>query len=262
MPDASLQRIASSLLVIGIEVALIVAVCGILYAGASLILSRVVAPRSPSLAEWSAAARMALAIFACGWFGLPSVVRDMLVVGLRVYLVVAIGIMVVRCTTVTVDTLDGLSQRAAHRRGWVEYYDRLHPLLPTFRACLEYALWIGVISLVLLQVQSFRHLAVWGPRLAQAIGFFFAGRVLVELGALEIGRRMLPREGLADTDRRRRETMVPLVRTAFTYATYFGTAVLILGSLGFNPMPFLAEPGARPGGDPVRFPRWELSRPG
>jgi moderate conductance mechanosensitive channel len=37
--------------------------------------------------------------------------------------------------------------------------------------------------------------------------------------------------------------MVPLVRSAFTYAVYFGTAVLILGSLGFNPMPVLAGAG-------------------
>ena len=54
---------------------------------------------------------------------------------------------------------------------------------------------------------------------------------------------MLPREGLAETDRRRRATMIPLVRSVFTYAVYFGTAVLVLGSLGFNPMPFLAGAG-------------------
>jgi len=40
--------------------------------------------------------------------------------------------------------------------------------------------------------------------------------------------------------RRRRATMVPLVRSAFGYLVYFGTAVLILSVLGFNPMPFLA----------------------
>jgi small conductance mechanosensitive channel len=37
--------------------------------------------------------------------------------------------------------------------------------------------------------------------------------------------------------------MVPLVRTAFRYAGYFGTAVLILSVLGFNVMPFLAGAG-------------------
>jgi moderate conductance mechanosensitive channel len=37
--------------------------------------------------------------------------------------------------------------------------------------------------------------------------------------------------------------MVPLVRTAFTYATYFATAVLMLSVLGFHVMPFLAGAG-------------------
>ena len=43
--------------------------------------------------------------------------------------------------------------------------------------------------------------------------------------------------------RRRRETMAPLVRTAFIYTGYFAVTVLILGSLGFNPVPFLAGAG-------------------
>ena len=35
--------------------------------------------------------------------------------------------------------------------------------------------------------------------------------------------------------------MIPLVRSGFGYAVYFGTAILILSLLGFNPMPFLAR---------------------
>ena len=66
---------------------------------------------------------------------------------------------------------------------------------------------------------------------------------MIELGLLEIGHRMLPPEGLDDADRRRRTTTVPLVRSAFTYGAYFGTAVLMLSALGFNPMPFLAGAG-------------------
>jgi small conductance mechanosensitive channel len=184
-----------------------------------------------------------LAIFACGWFGLPDVASQALLVVLRIYLVVVIGILVIRCTSVAVDTIDGFSQRLARERGWTEYYERLHPLVPTLHTCLEYALWIGVGSLVLYQVGALRHLSSWGPRLMQAIGLFFLGRVLIELGALEIGHRMLPREGLTEVERRRRATIVPLIRSAFRYGGYFGTAVLILSVLGFNVMPFLAGAG-------------------
>jgi small conductance mechanosensitive channel len=184
-----------------------------------------------------------LAVFAAVLFGAPQAVADALLLIVRIYLVIALGLLIIRCTSVIVDTLDGLTERSARRRGWMPYYERLRPLLPTFRACLEYALWIGLGSAVIYQLSPIRGLSLWGPRLIQAIGIFFAGRVVIELGSLEIQHRMLPREGLEETDRRRRITMVPLVRTAFVYGAYFGTAVLMLSSMGFNPMPFLAGAG-------------------
>jgi moderate conductance mechanosensitive channel len=349
------ERILSALVVIGVEAVLLVLVCGVLHIATKLILSRLVAWRSPSLKEWSTTAQlkarnilvagffalfavvllfngwllatgkdaqdytlalitsitaetwramaialgkvalaavgliiatrvlrrllaiaerainrydhlksndeslarlfqgldhlisntawMLLTVWALGWFGLPQSVSDLLLIAIRVYLLIAIGALVVRCTAIIVDTVHALSHRSSQKYGWTDYYDRLHPLLPTFRLCLEYALWIGIASLVLLQISAFRDVSFWGLRLVGAIAIFFAGRVLIEVGALEIRHRMLPDEGLADAERRRRATMVPLVRSGFTYAAYFGTAVMMLGALGFNPMPFLAGAG-------------------
>ena len=54
---------------------------------------------------------------------------------------------------------------------------------------------------------------------------------------------MLPRKGIDEMERRRRTTMVPLLQSTFMYGAYFATAVLILGTLGFNPLPFLAGAG-------------------
>jgi small conductance mechanosensitive channel len=102
---------------------------------------------------------------------------------------------------------------------------------------------VALASLVVLQLGPTGAFAAWGPKLIQAIGIFFLGRVAIELGRFELGRRLLPPEGLDEMTRRRRATMAPLVRSAFTYAVYFGTAVLILAALGFNPMPFLAGAG-------------------
>jgi moderate conductance mechanosensitive channel len=184
-----------------------------------------------------------LGVYGVGWLGLPEMVASALLVALRIYLVIAVGLLVIRCTDVAVGTLEGLSERTARQRGWLHYYDKVRPLLPTLRACLEYALWIGMGSIVLLQLAWVRDLAAWGPRLIQAIGVFFAGRVLIELGELEIQHRMLPAEGLDETERRRRTTIVPLLISALVYAGYFGIAVLILSVLGFNPVPFLAGAG-------------------
>jgi len=186
---------------------------------------------------------MLVVLFASILFAFPDSVTGVLLVAVRIYVVLAIGLIVIRSTAIIVEALDGLGYRYAERRAWQRYYDPLRPLLPTFRACLEYALWVGVASLVLAQLSPMQDLAAWGPRVIQGIAIFFAGRVLIELGRLEIAHRMLPAEGLADTDRRRRETMIPLVRSAFGYAVYCGTAVLILSRLGFNPMPFLAGAG-------------------
>jgi small conductance mechanosensitive channel len=186
---------------------------------------------------------MLVVVAASLFFALPGGVTDALLLAVRIYLVLALGLVVIRSTAVIVDTLDGLGHRYAKRREFVRHYEHLRALLPTLRTCVEYALWVAIGSLVLVQLTRTQQLAAWGPRLIQAIAIFFAGRVVIELGRLEIVHRMLPREGLEESDRRRRATMVPLVRTAFTYAVYFGTAVLVLGSLGFNPMPFLAGAG-------------------
>ena len=174
---------------------------------------------------------------------LPEVVLRWMWIAVRVQVIVAAGVSLVRSTGAIVDTLDGLSHSVASRRDWLRYYDHLRPLVPTFRASLEYVVWIGIAALVLVQVDGLRGLSAWGPRFIEAIGIFFVGRVVIELGHLEIGHRLLPRAGLSDAERRRRGTMVPLVRSIFTYATYFAVVVLVLATIGFNPMPFLAGAG-------------------
>ena len=184
-----------------------------------------------------------VAVYAAILLSLPDAVSNVLLLAVRIYVVVAIGRIVIGSTATIVDTLDGLGRRYAQRRDWLRHYDHLRALLPTLRACLEYAMWVGIGSLVLVQLSSMRYLAAWGPRLIQAIAIFFAGRVIIELGRLELVHRMLPREGLEDTERRRRATMIPLLRSVFTYVVYFATAVLVLSVLGFNPMPFLAGAG-------------------
>jgi small conductance mechanosensitive channel len=184
-----------------------------------------------------------LAVFACRLFAVPAAIADGLVTIVRAYLVVAIGLLLIRSSAVIVDILDACGRRYVKKRDWQTHYDHLRPLIPTLRACLEYALWVAVATLALLQFGWIGQVAVWGPRLIQAIGLLFLGRVLVELGHLEISRRMLPREGLDEMARRRRETMTPVIRSTYAYAVYFGTAVLIVATLGFNPMPFLAGAG-------------------
>ena len=183
-----------------------------------------------------------LAAFASWFFALPERVTRWAFVIVRAYAVVAIGLIVIRSSVAIVDALEAVARRQADARGWLTHYEPLRPLLPMLRTCLEYALWIGMISLALVQLEWYTP-AGWGPPIMQAIGLCFLGRVVIELARVEIDRRLLGAEGLDEMTRRRRETIAPLVRSTLTYAVYFGTAVLILASLGFNPMPFLAGAG-------------------
>lgn len=182
-------------------------------------------------------------LFALWLFEAPGVLLGSAVKIGRIYLVIAVGLLLIRSTSLTVDALDGFSQRRTEGRPWQRHYDHLRRLVPTLRACVEYVLWIGVAALAINQFGYPEAVSLWAPRLIEAIGLFFFGRVLIELGHMEIVRRMLPEQGLDEMTRRRRSTIAPIVRSTFTYAVYFATVVLILASLGFNPMPFLAGAG-------------------
>ncbi len=182
-------------------------------------------------------------VFSARLLPLPDAVGDAVAVVVRIYLVIAVGVLIIRASAVIVATLDGLSLHYAEGRTWQVYYERLRPLIPLLRRCLEYALWTGIASLVLKQLPPVADLAVYGPRIIEAIGIFFLGRALIEVGYLFIDRSMLQAAGLREQERRRRATIVPLVRSVFSYVCYFGMFVLILSALGMNPVPFLAGAG-------------------
>jgi small-conductance mechanosensitive channel len=198
-------------------------------------------------------ARLDRAVVVSGWIliaaltswllGLPQPVTNSLLLLVRLYLVFAVGVMLIRAAAIVIDVFDRWGREYSQEHRWGERYEPLRRLVPTLRACVEYALWITIAALVIAQLGPISDFATWGPRLVQAIGIFFVGRVIIEVGYLEIGHRMLPSDGVDEMERRRRATMVPLVRSIFTYAVYFASAALMLSSLGFNPMPFLAGAG-------------------
>jgi small conductance mechanosensitive channel len=187
-----------------------------------------------------------LALAGCWLLGLPEAAAAVLAALIRIYLVIAIGVLVIRATAVIVDTLEGLSHRFASRRTWLRYYERLRPLVPLFRRCLEYALWITIATLVSAQIQlsPFARLAAYGPPLVEIIGIFFLGRVAIEIGYLVISGTLLGAAGLDDIERRRRATIVPLLSSIYRYACYFVMFIMSLSALGIDYQPYLLGVGA------------------
>jgi moderate conductance mechanosensitive channel len=119
----------------------------------------------------------------------------------------------------------------------------VRPLVPLLRRCIESALWVGTASLAILQIEAMAGLAAYGPRVMEAIGLFFIARVAIELGHLLIDQRLLNRTDLDETRAKRNATFAPLLKTLFRGGVFFAAGVLMLGALGFNPMPFLAGAG-------------------
>ncbi len=159
-----------------------------------------------------------------------------------VYLIIAVGLLLVRATAAIVDTLDALSRTYLEKTSWLRWYDAARPLIPLLRRIVEYALWVGTGTLAFLQIEALAGIAGYGPRLIEALGIFFIARVAIELGHLLISAHLL-REDLNEDRRKRNLTFAPLLKSLFKGAVCFAAAVLILGALGLDTTPFLAGAG-------------------
>lgn len=187
---------------------------------------------------------MTASALAAGFLGFPPIVGSTLFTLLRIYLIVALGLLVVRAVAVIVVTLDGLSRRYWRSDSWLRYYDQLRGLIPLLRRSLEYAVYVVVATLVLLQVESVAQFAEWGPRLVQIIGIFFLARVAIEVVNLLVDR-WLSKSGadVSQEARQRQLTLAPLSKSLLRYLVLFGAFVLILRVIGFDPAPVLAGAG-------------------
>jgi small conductance mechanosensitive channel len=175
-------------------------------------------------------------------FLLPDAFVELILIALRVYLIIGIGLLIVNAVAAIVDSLDGLSQQYAESTGLIHYYQQLRHLIPLLRRTLEYIVYASVATLVLTQLEFIAHLANYGPGVIQGIGLVFLARVAIELVNLVIDRSYL-HEDLPEDTRQRNETIFPIVKSIAAGIIYFLTVVLILRGLGFDPIPLLAGAG-------------------
>jgi small conductance mechanosensitive channel len=174
---------------------------------------------------------------------LPATVPVFLLMALRIFLIIALGLLVVRANNAIIESLDALSKRYAHQDIYLEIYEKLRGLIPLLRRALEYIIYVFVATLVLLQVNFIAQLAEYGPRLVQVIGIVFLSRVVVELGKLLIDRSMGKTDDLSPVELQQRMTLVPLIKSLLSYAIYFAAFVLIMQAFGIDPTPVLAGAG-------------------
>lgn len=174
---------------------------------------------------------------------LPDRAAAGLLAALYIYLFITIGLLVVRAVAAIVDSLDALSKKYSSPDNWLRYYEKLSVLIPLFRRCLEYVIYVAVATLVVLQLNVIQHLAAIGPRLTKVIGIFFISRVLVEIGNILIDRYQQEQQKLSEKERKQRLTLVPLMKSAMKYIVFFTAFLLALNAMNLNPAPLLAGAG-------------------
>ncbi|RCJ35402.1 mechanosensitive ion channel protein MscS [Nostoc minutum NIES-26] len=173
----------------------------------------------------------------------PVVVSEYLYILLRIYLIIAVGLLIPKAITAIIDSLDALSIRYSSPDNLLRFYDRLRHLIPFLKRCLEFVIYICVATLVIQQVQSIANIAVFGPRIVKIVGIIFISRVLFEVVYLLVEEVLFKDQNLNEIQTSRRLTLVPLIRSFLQYLVYFGATVSILYILDINPAPILAGAG-------------------
>lgn len=125
----------------------------------------------------------------------------------------------------------------------LRHYDSFRHLVPLLRKTIEYVLIVFVVSLAVEQVEWAASFAKWGPVLIRVIGIIFLSRVIVEIVNLLIQEFMIKRAKLEPEQRKRRQTIVPLIESILKYVIYFNAAFLIIKQFGIDPTPFFAGAG-------------------
>jgi len=184
-----------------------------------------------------------VAVLATAMLPFPAGLAPLVALALEVYLIIALGLLLVKAVAAIVDSLQALSQKYATPDSVFSMYEQLGTLIPLLRRCLEYIIYVIVATLVMRRVEPMAPLADYGPGLVQCIGIFFLARVVVELANLLMNRNMLGDETLSESERQRRETIVPTLRGLVSYVIFFLAFVLMLRAIDFNPMPILAGAG-------------------
>lgn len=174
---------------------------------------------------------------------LPEVVPEYLYILFKIYAIVAVGLLMFKATAAIIDSLEALSHKYSNSDNLLRFYDRLRHLIPFFKRCLEYVIYVCMATLVIQQVELSAKLANYGPIIVKIIAIIFMSRVLVEVTYLVVEEGLLKNKTLTDVQRQRRLTLIPLIQNFLKYSIYFGAVIAILNTLEIDPTPILAAAG-------------------
>jgi len=171
----------------------------------------------------------------------PKIFLSSMYIILKIYLITSGGILLTRAATIVVDSFEDLSKRYWYRKDYVGWYNRLKSLLPLFRRCLEYIIYVWITSLAMLQISFFAKYVPFGTAIIKIIGIFFITRVVVEFLKLFVDKYMMKSKN--DSFNQQRDTLIPITKSFLQIIVYFVALVLVLRALNINPLSILAGAG-------------------
>jgi moderate conductance mechanosensitive channel len=174
---------------------------------------------------------------------LPEVIPKYLYIGLKIYIIVTVGLLIVKAVATIVDTLDALSLKYSSSNNLLRLYERLRHLIPLFKKCLEYVLYVGIVNLVVPEIEFIAWISAYTPRIVQIIGVYFISNVLIEVAYFILDEFYLKTANINDSQQQKRLTLIPLIRSFAKYFIYFTAGVTILKLIGIDPAPILAGAG-------------------
>ncbi len=176
-------------------------------------------------------------------FQAPETALKYLFIILRIYLILTIGLLILKGMPVITDRLDILSLRYTNADNLLRFYDRLGKVAPFLKRCLRATIYVLMMTLIIEQIELIANLASWGTRIIKLIAISSISYVLVELAYLGIEELLLNNQKIDEVDMQRRLTIVPLLQSSCKYLIYFGAGIFILEALDINPAPILAAAG-------------------
>ena len=100
--------------------------------------------------------------------GGPPDLMPGIVLGLRLLLTLAAGVMLIATAAVLLDIAATIADRRLDRVAWRPYVDRMRRLVPEARAYVTYGLWLLLAAGILAQLPPTRAIAIWPLRFARA----------------------------------------------------------------------------------------------
>ena len=168
---------------------------------------------------------------------------DILFTILKIYLIIALGLLLLKIPPAIVDTLDAYSEAYLNRNTALRSYAQLRTLIPFFLSCVEYAIAIGIATWVIAQIQPIGGLSQIGIKGIRVLGIILAGRILIEFSNLFVVRLFLGKKTISEKERKQRVTFIPIVQSFLKYSIYVWLGILLLEVVGIDPAPILAAAG-------------------